>query len=116
MGDPELPEKNDWRHNDRRHSQPFLIRYASLINTVLLTLIALMGLWLRGEFLNFAKRELQPLADELRKESFERQLSVERLRATTERLDDTLKNLQKSMEETRVKLERIYDETVPGRK
>ena len=79
---------------DRRASAPWIIRYASVINMTLLAVIALMGFWLRYEFLDFARREIQPLAQRIERENFDRQLANQKLEATVQRLETVTDELR----------------------
>lgn len=107
----------NYRAEDRdisgRYAMTWLRRNVSLLNTVLLAIIALMALWLRGEFFRFARMELQPLADKVLEEKFERSLAVQRLENSTARLDASVKELNDTMKEMRIEMKKIYDEAVP---
>ncbi len=95
---------------------PFLLRYSSVINMVLLALIALMGLWLRAEFLDFASTKLQPIADRLAQESFQRQMDVQRLQSLSEQQVRAMNELRDAMVQMRTDVRRIYEEAVPRAK
>jgi hypothetical protein len=100
---------------DGKAAMNWLRRNVSLLNTLLLAILALMALWLRGEFFQFAKQELQPLAEKLVEEKYERTLAVQRVENSTARLDASVKDLNDSIKEMRVEMRRVYEEAVPQR-
>ena len=91
-----------------------LLKYFSVVNTILLAVIAIMGLWLRSEFFSFADQRLTPIIERLSRESFERQMAVQKLESRTEQLTQALLELNESMRQMRQDLKKIYEEAVPG--
>lgn len=91
----------------------WLRRNVSLLNTVLLAAMAFMALLFRAESFKFAKEQLQPLADKLIEERYERRMEVQRVENSTARLDASVKELNETMKEMRAEMRRIYEEAVP---
>lgn len=95
----------------------------AVVRTLLLGIITIIAWALHSEFNRFAAEKLQPLTNQITAEVHKREMddtslayTTKELRREVEELRVEVAALKEAVLQMRLKMEKIYDETVPGRR
>lgn len=73
---------------------PSFFAWFTVVNTLVLVVIALLGLRLKNEFLEFKEKHVMPLRERLEEESHERQLDLQKVSGVLDNMADTVDELR----------------------